>query len=313
MHAEPRILSNEFLRLYGDAGVFENFSKLHPICFHRVLPFQAADAVIDDIRLLAAEAAHLAEPNAATRLAVLEAFRQCGLLSAEEMLHMRSALEDLGADFFEFMGEAYANANLFICALRWYLEWIEVLETQTPNARSDTEDVYASVGYCLYSLGLFNEAITWTKSCVGPGLLADLVGAALTDFQAQLAGGRLLATERAGGRTRYVASTQASEFTNECTPRLKSALNDLIPFQESYLSWLAADAPVPAMPSEGYPFRVVLSSNPLLRHKMNLLFALAAQATDLAGAGRIAESERLWQEIAMLEPQAERVLRGTTG
>ena len=305
METETPVLSEDFQRLYCDAAVFEGFSARHPISFRRVLPFQAEDPVLDEQGLLATEAAHLANPNLANRLAVVEAFGQRGLLSAEDVTHLQSALDDFGADFFEFMGEVYANADMFICALRWHREWITVLEAQTPVARSDCEDVYASVGYCLHSLGLFAEAVAWTKSCIGPMLMADIVGGALTDYQAQLAGGRLLATERAINRTRYTASTQAADFTNQCTPQLKAALKNFIPFQESYLDWFSADAPVPQMPAEGYPFRLVVDSNNLPRHKMNLLFALCGQADELLARGFAAEARRLLQEAAMLEPQAD--------
>lgn len=312
MKAETPILSEAFQRLYCDASVFEDFSAWHSIRFTRVLPFQASDPVVDDAGLLAAEVAHLAQPNAATRLAVLEAFGQCGLLSVEDVAHMQSALDDFGADFFEFMGETYANAGMFICALRWYREWIAFLETQTPTTRSDVEDVYASAGYCLHSLGLYPEAIAWTKSCIGPDLMADIVGAVLTDFQARLAGGRLLAVERAMNRTRYTASTRAADFSNQCTPQLRAALKNFIPFQEPYLDWIDAEAPAPQMPAEGYPFRLVVDNNSLPRHKMNLLFALVAQADALCSRGSQAEARRLLQEAAMLEPRAEFVQQKLT-
>jgi len=67
------------------------------------------------------------------------------------------------------MGLVYANAGMFRCALRWYRERIEYLETQQPNLRSDEESVYASVGYCLYSLGLLKKPLVvkvmhWTAN-----------------------------------------------------------------------------------------------------------------------------------------------------
>jgi hypothetical protein len=207
MKTETPVLSEDFQRLYCDATVFADFSAWHPIRFTRVLPFQAADPVEDDSRLLAAEAVHRAQPNAATRLAVVEAFGQRGLLPTEDVASLKPVVGDFDAEFFELMGEVYANAGMFICALRWHREYLADLEAQPPGTRSDHEDVYASVGYCLYSLGLFAEAIAWTKSCIGPDLIEVTVGSALTDYQAQLLGGRLLATERATNRTRYTAST----------------------------------------------------------------------------------------------------------
>ena len=89
MKTEMRNLSHEFQRLYCDAAVFEGFSAVHPISFSRVLPFQADDPVVDDPRLLAAEMTHLASPNEETRIGVVEAFGQCGLLSAEDVANLR--------------------------------------------------------------------------------------------------------------------------------------------------------------------------------------------------------------------------------
>lgn len=307
MNTETRVLSGNFQRLYCDATVFENFSAWHPISFTRVLPFQWADPVIDDPRLLAAEEAYLANPNLANRLAVVEAFGQRGLLPAEEVGNLKSALDFYGADFFELMGEVYANAGMFICALRWHREYIAVLETQTSDARSDCEAVYADVGYCLYSLGLFAEAIAWTKSCIGPNLAELTVGAALTDYQAQLLGGRLLATERATNRTRFTASTtQDAEIARQKnTEQLMAALKTATPFQETYVDWISADAPVPTRLASSYPFKCELDNGCLPRHKMNLLFATVAQADYLAACGNKAEARRLLQEAALLEPQAD--------
>ena len=292
--------------MYCNAAAFENFSPWHPVCFTRVLPIQPADPVIDDPLLLASEAAYLANPNIANRLAVVEAFGRCGLLSQQDAANLKPALDFFGADFFELIGEVYANAGMFVCALRWYREYIAFLEMQTPGTRSDREDVFADVGYCLYSLGLFAEAITWTKSCVGPDLLELTVGAALTDYQAQLFGGRLLATERAANRARYTASTtQDMEATRQYSDQLKTAFRKATPFQEVYIYWMSADAPVPSQPAEGYPFKYEVENGCLPRHKMNLLFATVALADYLAGFGNTAEAGRLLQEAALLEPQAD--------
>jgi hypothetical protein len=35
-----------------------------------------------------------------------------------------------GADFFDLMGLVYASAGMYICALRWYREFIRELEAQ---------------------------------------------------------------------------------------------------------------------------------------------------------------------------------------
>src|SRR5258708_7527501 len=168
MTIEPPVLSGNFQRLYCGAAVFEGFSALHPVSFARVLPFQAQDPVVDDPRLLTAEAAHLANPNDVTRLAVVDAFGQSGLLSESDVVSLKPVIDCFDVDFFELMGEVYANAGMFICALRWHREFIAELEERRPNIASDSESVYASVGYCLHSLGLYPEAITWSKSCIGP-------------------------------------------------------------------------------------------------------------------------------------------------
>src|SRR5215469_7644148 len=124
MKTETAVLSGDFQRLYCDASVFGGFSTLHPISFTRVLPFQAEDPVVDDARLIAAEMAYLSDPNGATGLAVVEALGQCSLLSAEDIAGLKPELDNVDGDFFEYVGDVYANAGMFICALRWYRECI---------------------------------------------------------------------------------------------------------------------------------------------------------------------------------------------
>src|SRR5205085_12399653 len=118
--------------------------------------------VVDDYHLIDAEAAHLASRNDHTRREVIEAYGKCGLLPEVEADNVKSVIDYFGADFFELMGLVYANAGMFICALRWYRELIVELETKSPDSRSDQESDYASVVYCLYSLGLFADAVSWS-------------------------------------------------------------------------------------------------------------------------------------------------------
>jgi hypothetical protein len=131
------------------------------------------------------------------------------------------------------MGDSYANAGMFICALRWYRESVTKLE---PNVASDWPDVYTSVGYCLYAPGLFAEAVAWSRSCIGPGQMVDTVNRALINYEAQLQGGCLRAIERAAGRTRYTASAFDPTQASQLTPRLKLAMNTFAPFQVVYLT-----------------------------------------------------------------------------
>jgi tetratricopeptide (TPR) repeat protein len=307
MNTDTPILSENFQQLYCNAALFENFSAWHPVRFTRILPFQVADPLVDDARLLEAEAALLANPCVANQLAVVEAFALCGLLSAEDAERLKSVLDPYDAEFFELMGDVYANADMFICALRWYREYIAVLEAQSSGARSDYEDVYASAGYCLYALGLFAEAITWTKSCVGRDLVELALCAVVTDYQAQLLGGRLLAIEGVTDRTRFTASTtQDMAVARQSAERLTVALKTVTPFREAYIDWVHADAPAPApsTPAEGFPFNYKVTGC-LPRHKMNLLFATVALADYLSGCGNKAEAQRFIQEAALLEPHAD--------
>ncbi|HEX3626631.1 MAG TPA: hypothetical protein VH280_14545 [Verrucomicrobiae bacterium] len=307
MNTETPILSESFQRLYFNATVFENYSSWHPIRLNRVLPFQATDLVMDNPGLLAAEGAYLANPDIENRFAVVEAFCRCGLLSPEDGANLKPVLDIYGADFFEFMGEVYANAGMFICALRWQREYIAVLEVQNSGARSDSEEVYVDVGYCLYSLGLFAEAIAWTKSCAGPDLIELTVGTAMMENQARLMGGRLVATERANNRVRYTGSTMTdANIARESAEQLKTALKAAMPFKETYIDWVRTDALISSKPVEGcYPFRRELATGCLLGHKMNLLFATAAEADYLIECGNKAEAQRLLQEAVLLEPQAD--------
>ncbi len=185
------MFSQGFQRLYCDATAFEPFSTFYPISFARVLPFQPEDLAVDDPRLIGTEAAHLADPNDLTRREVLEAYAQCGLLAAAEADNVKSVIDDYGAGFFDLMGLVYANAGMYICALRWYHEFIRELEAPRTDAQSamDDEGVHASIGYCLYALGLFEEAIAWTKACIGLDLITDRLCQALMNHEAQLAGG----------------------------------------------------------------------------------------------------------------------------
>ena len=304
MNNDIRQLSTGFKRLYCDASVFEPFSALHPISFRRVLPFQPEDPVMDALHLIHAEEAHLANRNDDTRRGVIEAYFTCKLIEEMEAANLKSIIDYFGADFFELMGLVYANAGMFICALRWYRELIRELETSNPDSRSDVDSVYASVGYCLYSLGLFEEAISWSKACIGPRQTADAVCQALIGYEAQLAGGMIQGIERAGSRTRYTVSALEPARANQTTPRLKAAVNAFAPFEEIFIDWVSHDLPGPGIQPDGYPFKVELDAGNLTRHKMNLLFATCGQADALIERGYAAEAKRLLSEAAMLEPEA---------
>ncbi len=305
MHTETSSKSAGFQQLYCNEAIFAEFSVLHPVSFRQVLPFRPQDAALDDEGLVEAELAHLSSRNDATRTAVVEAYRRCGLFSEEEADQLKPVVDYFDIEFFELMGEVYANAGMFICALRWYHESIAELESRCPTLRSDCEGVYASVGYCLYAMGLFAEAIAWSKSCIGPRQTADMVSRTLIGYEAQRAGGALLATERSGNRTRYTASAMDLSGEAEAAARLKAMLKSFAPFQEIHLSWVGRDATAPAAGSEGYPFGVELDGGELIRHKMNLIFATCGQADALAAQGYHAEARRLLYEVAMVEPQAD--------
>jgi tetratricopeptide (TPR) repeat protein len=304
MNTDIQNLSGGFQRLYCDATVFDAFSTFHPISFRRVLPFQSQDPVADDERLIGAEEAHLADRNDLTRREIIDAYARCGLLPEAEADNVKSVIDDFGADFFELMGLVYANAGMYICALRWYRELVAELETKSPNTRSDDESVHASVGYCLYSLGLFAEAISWSKSCIGPDQITDVVCQALMGYEAQQAGGRILAIERGGPRTRYTVSALEPAQASQATLRLEAAMNAYAPFQKIHIDWVSHDLPAPGIPPGGYPFKVEVDASSLLRHRMNLLFATCGQADALVERGNIAEARRLLFEAALLEPAA---------
>jgi len=52
---------------------------------------------------------------------------------ADDAINLKATVDFFDTDFFEMMGLVYANAGMFRCALRWYRERIEYLETQQPN------------------------------------------------------------------------------------------------------------------------------------------------------------------------------------
>lgn len=298
-------LSHGFQQLYCDATVFDSFSTRHPISLKRALPFQPQDRVVDQETLLDAERAHLANQNDDTRRGVIDAYAAYGLMTPEDVANVKPIVDLYGADFFELMGLVYANAGMFICALRWYRECIAALETQRADQGSDVEDVYASVGYCLYSLGMFEEAIAWTKSCNGPLVMADVLGRTLVDYEAQRVGGCLRAIERATHRVRYTCSATDPQNAAQINDRLIAALRAVIPFQEIYIDWVTPEKPL-SEPGEGYPFRWERDSNTgYLRDKMNLLFAIAGQSDALVAQGFIGEARTLLYEAVMLEPNAD--------
>src|SRR5450756_967143 len=254
MNPKTSHLSIGFQRLYGDAAVFESFSTRYPVSFRRVLPLLAPESVVDDPQLIAAEAVHLANRNDATRRDVVAAYARCGLISQVDATALRPVVDYFDAEFFELMGDSYANAGSFVCALRWYREFIVELESQNPdsNTAPDTESVYASVGYCLYSLGLFEEAIAWSKSCLGPRQLAETACRALIESETQLLGGCIRGVERSGNRTRYTVSVFDPAQAEQLTPQLKLALQTPAPFQESYLAWISAEGTMPEIQPGGY-------------------------------------------------------------
>jgi len=307
MDIPPPLLSAAFQRLYCVGALFESFSTRHPVSFHRVLPLLTPGTVVlDDPQLLAAEAAHLTARNDATRRNVVLAYVRCGLISQMDASRLSPAVDYFDADFFELMGDCYANAGSFICALRWHREFIANLETQNPGSPAfpDQESVYASVGYCLYSLGLFAETIAWTKSCFGPRLAADAECRALIEQEAQLQGGCLRGIERATNRVRYTVSAVAPARADQMTPRLKQALSVLAPFQESYIAWIGTAAPAPEIQPEGYPFFPDRDAGSLTRHRLNLIFATCGEADALIAQGQTTGARQMLSEAAILEPRA---------
>ena len=301
---EPSSLSNAFRRLYCDATVFASFSSFHPISFSRVLPFQSEEQVVDDPDLLDVEEAHLAERNDATRRAVVDEYFKCGLLQGAEANNLGAVVDFFDADFFDMMGLVYANAGLFRCALRWYRELIRELESQSPNLCSDQESVYASVGYCLYSLGLFEEALSWSRSCIGPRQMEDTICQTLIAYEAQSVGGWLQSTERSGPRTRYTVSVPEAFDVSETAEGLKAAMKTFTPFHDVYMDWIVQKSPSDVNQPGGYPFKAEFDGGSLLRHRMNLIFAACGQADALVEKGYVFEAKRLLSEAAMLEPNA---------
>jgi tetratricopeptide (TPR) repeat protein len=305
MTTDKPAFSADFQRVYFEVALFEPFSAFHPISFRRVVPFQHPEEGVDKRSLLNAEEAHLAARTENTRRAVVDEYCRCGLLEEAEADDLNAVIDFYGADFFELMGLLYANAGRFRCALRWYGEWIRELETRHPDLCCDTESVYASVGYCLYSLGLFEEAIAWSKACIGPRQAADAVCRTLIGYEAELAGGLIRAAERSGARTRYIVSAFDPAHSSQAVPRLKAAMKAFAPFQEVYIDWVSQETPSPGIQAGGYPFRAEIDGGSLVRHKLNLIFASCGRADALVERGYRMEAKRLLAEAAMVEPEAE--------
>lgn len=298
------LYSSVFERLYNQPELFERFSGFQPVSLKRALPFQHAEEGLDDPTLLRAEEAHLANQSDQTRRTVVDEYLRCGLLEEADAAALRPVVDFYGGDFFELMGVLYANAGRFRCALRWYREWLRELETRRPEMCSDTESVYAGVGYCLYSLGLFEEAISWSKSCIGPRLIADTVTRALIDYEAELDGGMIQTIQRSGPRTKYLVCAFDPAHSSQAGARLKAAAKAIAPWHEVYLEWVSREMPGPALQAFGYPFKPEFDCGTLVRHKMNLIFATCARADALTAAGYHGEAKRLLAEAALVEPAA---------
>lgn len=303
MNAEMPDLSDAFKRLYWDEALFDGYSAFHPVNFRRVLPFQEGEQILDDSELLGAEESQLAERSDATRLAVVDEYWRCGLLPEAEAGDLRGVVDFYGTDFFNVMGLAYANAGMHRCALRWYREVISELESRNPESCADREEVYASVGYSLYSLGLFEEAIIWSKACIGPVVTVDAICEALIGYEARLAGGAIRAVERTATRTRYTVSVDAPGDPGTTIARLKAEIATSVPFGEVYLDWVVNEARGPE-PERVYPFKAELDGGSLQRHKMNLICATCSRADALMERGYRQEAKRLLSEAAMIEPGA---------
>ena len=304
MDTKVPLFSDGFRRLYCDATVFDSVSAFHPISFRRVLPFQSQDQVVDDRGLIDAEEAHLAGQNDTTRRRVVDEYSRCGLLQETEASNLKTVVDFFDSDFFETMGLVYANAGMFRCALRWYREHIRELETQNPDLRSDEESVYASIGYCLCSLGLFEEAISWSKACIGPRPIADAISQALIAYEVEPYRGLIRAIERAGPGIRYsIVSFQPTD-AHQSVSRLKAAMKSVAPSQDVLIDWIVRETPSLDIQPHGYPFKAEFGGGSLLRHKMNLIFAACGRADALIDKGYRLEAKRLLSEAALLEPQA---------
>lgn len=298
--------SDAFQRLYCDPAIFEAFSTRYPVNLNRALPFQPQDPVVDDPRLLNAELAHLADQNDNSRRAVIHEYARSGLLTDEDAANVKPVVDFFASDFFDLMGLVYANAGMYICALRWYREYILRLETlKTEEIRgSDDEGVYASVGYSLYSLGMFEEAIAWTKSCIGPLLEADTACRAFIESEVQQLGATLWAIESATNRVRYAISGPEPANAGSICEQLKIGIKKIAPHQESYFCWM--NNPPPQLQiQDGYPFSMDRRATHFLRHKMNLLFSLCSAADALISNGGTIEARQLLDEAATLEPNAQ--------
>ena len=248
------------------------------------------------------------------RRQVIEAYAKSGLLQEQEADDVLSVIDFYGPDFFELMGMLYANAGMFICALRWYREYIQILEAKPRDATSPEEDaVYAGVGYGLYSLGLFEEAIAWSKSCLGTLAILDVVCRELIEYEAQLDGGALRATERAAGRTRFTIAAVDPRQASQSRARLGTAMKKMAPRGDFYFDWVEKDKPAPEIQPEGYPFRADRDSSELPSHKMNLIFATCARADDLNERGFFSEARRLLSEAVLIEPAADCIQRRLKG
>jgi tetratricopeptide (TPR) repeat protein len=217
--------------------------------------------------------------------------------------NLKSIVED-EFDFIEEMGLVYANAGIYRCALRWHHELIAMLESENSSHRSDDCNVYAHVGYCLYSLGLFQEAIAWSRSCIGITPMEEAICHALIDYESQINGGMIRMVERSGSRVRYTVNSTDPIKSCHINKRLADAFQKYVPFiMLVEVDWINQEADNDKTSPKEFIFKPEYGGGIYQNHKRNLIFSLCALAETLVNNGCINEAKRLLQEAAMLEPE----------
>lgn len=304
--AQP-LFSPDFTQIYCDDKSFRSFSYLHPINLGGVLPFKKKDRILDEPSVVRAEVDLLENPSNDTRAKVISAYTSENFLDDATAKGLLEFIDFFDTDFYELIGELYSNAGMFRCALRWYHEYIRQTET-TENTASDLDAAYASVGYCLYSLGLYSECIAWTKSCMGAWPFFDSIAKAVLRTHFGIREKVEVKTERAWNSTLWtvrgrfkpselerfsVRAERIAEFLQTVIPRHRVRVN----VEDNYPGPFTSE-------SHGYPFNPHFDGNPSSRHKMNFLISSFSFAEVLVANGQTAEATGLLREALEIEPEA---------
>lgn len=308
--------SHEYEQIYCNPELFINFCADPPINLSTILPFEPDDIFIDAPNLLQAEQAILVGVSDKTINRVLEAYVKNNFICEEDRANLQAFSDYFDEDFYEVIGTLYSNIGKYKCALRWYHEFIRYFEKKKEWYSLSEDEVYASVGYCLYALGFYGLSIVWTKYCISSKLEADLVSSGAIGMQCELLGTHFRKIERVAAAQKFTISGKKSNLSHAIGKKgrkaefIKNYLERLIPNFRVILTYIEERDPKDniLIKPQSYPFRPEFDGSAYPIHKTNLILSLYSEAITLAELGYIRKAKRLLGEGLTIEPNCGFIL-----